>query len=105
MAWGANHDWGAVQRRRKEREGERPVPHYWWHVLWMWGHEGDEKGLDGFLDFADGVHLDGVVENITVLFFVAHGANDRQIPLEYAHRSYEQAINSPKRELRGFTPV
>jgi hypothetical protein len=24
--------------------------------------------------------------------------------LEYAHRSYEQAVNSPKRELRIFTP-
>ena len=27
VAWGANHDWGAVQKRRLEREGERPVPH------------------------------------------------------------------------------
>ncbi len=32
VAWGANQDWGAVQRRRLEREGERPVPHYWEHV-------------------------------------------------------------------------
>ncbi|GHF94444.1 MULTISPECIES: alpha/beta hydrolase family protein [Amycolatopsis] len=39
VAWGANHDWGAVQRRRLEREGERPVPHYWEHVLWVWGHD------------------------------------------------------------------
>ena len=46
----------------------------------------------------------GVVEKITVPFLIAHGANDRQIPLEYAHRSYEQAVNSPKRELRVFTP-
>jgi pimeloyl-ACP methyl ester carboxylesterase len=104
VAWGANHDWGAVQRRRKEREGERPVPHYWSHVLWVWGHEGDEQDLDAFLDFADGVNLEGVVENITVPFLIAHGANDRQIPLEYAHRSYDQAVNSPKRELRVFTP-
>jgi pimeloyl-ACP methyl ester carboxylesterase len=104
VAWGANHNWGAVQRRRKEREGERPVPHYWSHVLWVWGHEGDEQDLDGFLAFADDVHLDGVVENITVPFLIAHGANDRQIPLQYAHRSYEQAVNSPKRELRVFTP-
>ena len=37
VAWGANHDWGAVQRRRLQREGERPVPHYWDHVLWVWG--------------------------------------------------------------------
>jgi pimeloyl-ACP methyl ester carboxylesterase len=104
VAWGANHDWGAVQRRRKQREGERPVPHYWGHVLWVWGQDGDENDLDRFLDFADGVHLDGVVERITVPFLIAHGANDRQIPLEYAHRSYDQAVNSPKRELRVFTP-
>jgi fermentation-respiration switch protein FrsA (DUF1100 family) len=60
--------------------------------------------LQAFIEFADDVHLDGVVENITVPFLIAHGANDRQIPLGYAHRSYEQAINSPKRELRVFTP-
>lgn len=100
VAWGANHNWGAVQRRRLEREGERPVPHYWEHVLWVWGHD----DLDAFIEFADGVHLDGVVEKITVPFLIAHGENDRQIPLEYAHRSYEQAVNSPRRELRVFTP-
>ncbi|HEU5267842.1 MAG TPA: alpha/beta fold hydrolase [Jatrophihabitans sp.] len=100
VAWGANHNWGAVQRRRLEREGERPVPHYWEHVLWVWGY----RDLDEFIEFADGVHLDGVVEQITVPLLIAHGANDRQIPLEYAHRSYDQAVNSPKRELRVFTP-
>ena len=26
VAWGANHDWGAVQKRRLDREGENPVP-------------------------------------------------------------------------------
>jgi dipeptidyl aminopeptidase/acylaminoacyl peptidase len=100
VAWGANHNWGAVQRRRLEREGERPVPHYWEHVLWVWGH----TDLREFIEFADAVHLDGVIEKITVPFLVAHGANDRQIPLAYAHRSYQQAVNSPKRELRVFTP-
>lgn len=99
-AWGANHDWGAVQRRRLEREGERPVPHYWEHVLWVWG----QTDLQEFIKFAADVNLDGVVENITVPFLIAHGANDRQIPLEYAHRSYDQAVKSPKRELRVFTP-
>ena len=61
VAWGANHDWGKVQRRRVDREGERPVPHYWEHVMWVWGHD----DLDEFLDFADAINLDGVVENIT----------------------------------------
>jgi dienelactone hydrolase len=100
VAWGANHNWGAVQRRRLQREGERPVPHYWEHVLWVWGHD----DLDTFISFADDVHLDGVVERIRVPFLIAHGANDRQIPLEYAHRSYQQAVHSPQRELRIFTP-
>ncbi|MEW2290996.1 alpha/beta fold hydrolase [Streptomyces sp. NPDC047841] len=99
VAWGANHDWGTVQRRRLAREGERPVPHYWDHVLWVWGH----SNVQEFIEFADQVNLDGVVEKITVPFLVCHGENDRQIPVEYAHRSYDQAVNSPKRELRVFT--
>ncbi|MEV6442756.1 alpha/beta fold hydrolase [Amycolatopsis sp. NPDC051716] len=99
VAWGANHDWGAVQRRRLEREGERPVPHYWEHVLWVWGHD----DLETFPEFADAVHLDGVVEHITVPFLICHGENDRQIPVRYAHRSYDQAVNSPNRHLRLFT--
>ncbi len=101
VAWGANHNWGAVQKRRLEREGENPVPHYWDHVLWVWG----ESDVDTFMAKAAAIHLDGVVERITVPFLVAHGQNDRQIPLEYAHRSYEQAVNSPHRQLRVFTPA
>ena len=75
------------------------MPHYWDHVLWVWG----ESDLDTFIAKAEAVNLDGVVERITVPFLVAHGENDRQIPLAYAHRSYDQAVNSPRRELRIFT--
>ena len=100
VAWGANHNWGAVQKRRLDREGENPVPHYWDHVLWVWG----QPDVETFIRYAEHVHLDGVVEQITVPFLIAHGENDRQIPLEYAHRSYDQAVNSPKRELRIFGP-
>jgi dienelactone hydrolase len=99
VAWGANHDWGAVQKRRLEREGENPVPHYWDHVLWVWG----ETDLETFIEKAEAVQLDGIVEQISVPFLIAHGQNDRQIPVQYAHRSYEQAVNSPKRDLRIFT--
>jgi len=99
VAWGANHDWGAVQKRRLEREGENPVPHYWEHVLWVWG----ENDIDAFIKKAEAVNLDGVVDRITVPLLITHGENDRQIPLAYAHRSYEQAVNSPKRQLRVFT--
>ena len=100
VAWGANHNWGAVQRRRLEREGERPVPHYWEHVLWVWG----EDDVETFIKNVERVNLEGVVEQITCPFLITHGENDRQINVSYAHRSYEQAVNSPKRKLRVFTP-
>jgi len=100
VAWGANHNWGEVQKRRLEREGENPVPHYWEHVLWVWGYD----DVETFIKAAEDVHLNGIVEQITVPFLITHGQNDRQIPVEYAHQSYDQAVNSPNRELRIFTP-
>lgn len=100
VAWGANHNWGEVQKARLDREGENPVPHDWEHVLWVWG----EDEVSAFLEKAERVTLDGVVEQITCPFLITHGENDRQIPLRYAHASYAQAVNSPKRELRVFTP-
>jgi fermentation-respiration switch protein FrsA (DUF1100 family) len=67
--------------------------------MWVWGC----SDLDSFLRLADQVTLDGVVEQITVPFLITHGANDRQISVDYAHRSFEQATASPKPELRIFT--
>jgi len=98
VAWGANHNWAEVQEARRRREGENPVPHYWDHVFWVWG----ASDMDDFVDKTRDMHLNGVVERIRVPFLITHGANDRQIPVKYAHESYEQAVNSPKRELRIF---
>jgi esterase/lipase len=100
VAWGANHNWGELQRRRLAREGDRPVPHYWDHVMWVWG----KNTLDEFMDFSSQVSLVGVVERIQVPYLVTHGISDRQIPLEYAHQSYQEATRSPRRELKLFTP-
>lgn len=99
VAWGANHNWGELQRRRLAREGDRPVPHYWDHVMWVWGKD----TLEDFMAFAPQVSLVGVVNQITVPFLITHGAHDRQIPIEYAHHSYDEAVNSPKRELKIFS--
>ena len=99
VAWGANHDWRDVQKRRLEKEGSFPVPHYWSHVQWVWG----AKDIDDFMRIAEDVHLDGVVEKIRVPFLVTHGERDSQIPLKWAHRTYDQLVNSPKRELKIFT--
>lgn len=100
VAWGANHDWGMVQKRRLNREGENPVPHYWDHVLWVWG----ETDLDEFIAKAEQVTLEHVMADVTCPILVAHGEQDRQIPLELAHRQHDLAVNSPHRELRVFTP-
>lgn len=97
---GANHNWGEVQKRRLAREGDRPVPHYWEHVRWVWG----AKDMDAFMATAEKITLDGVLDRVRVPFLVTHGQNDRQIPLEYAQRTYDQLVNSPKRELKIFTP-
>ena len=97
--WGANHDWRDVQKRRLQREGNFPVPHYWDHVRWVWGGETVEE----FMKIAEQVHLDGVLDRIRVPFLVTHGSKDSQIPVEWAHRTYEQLVNSPDRELKIFT--
>lgn len=99
VTWGANHDWRDVQKRRLEREGNFPVPHYWNHVCWVWG----AKDIDDFMTIAENVHLDGILDRIHVPFLVTHGEKDSQIPLKWAERTYAQLINSPKRELKVFT--
>jgi dienelactone hydrolase len=99
VCWGANHDWRDVQRRRLEKEGSFPVPHYWGHVLWVWG----AKDIDDFMRIAENVHLDGILDRIEVPFLVTHGEKDSQIPLKWAHRTFDQLVNSPKRELKVFT--
>lgn len=99
VVWGANHDWRDVQKKRLAREGSFPVPHYWEHVRWVWG----AKDMDDFMRIAENVHLDGILDRIRVPFLVTHGEKDSQIPLAWAHRTYEQLVNSPKRELKVFT--
>ena len=97
--WGANHNWAEVQQKRLKREGENPVPHYWAHVMWVFG----ASDMDEFFAKAADMHLNGVMERIRVPFLVTHGQKDRQIALDYAHQSYDQLVNSPKRELKIFT--
>ena len=99
-AWGANHNWREVQDKRMRREGENPVPHYWSHVYWVFG----AKDHEDFLAKSNDMNLNGHLDRITVPFLVTHGAQDRQISVDYAQQTYDQLVNSPRRELRVFTP-
>jgi dienelactone hydrolase len=97
--WGANHNWAEVQQRRLQREGENPVPHYWAHVHWAFG----AKDMADFLAKAAAMDLNGHLDRIRVPFLVTHGGSDRQIPVAYAHQTYDQLVNCRKRELKIFT--
>ena len=97
--WGANHDWAEVQQKRLRREGENPIPHYWAHVMWAFG----ARDMDDFHAKSADMTLNGVMERIKVPFLVTHGERDRQIALDYAHQSFDQLTQSPRRELKIFT--
>ena len=99
FVWGANHDWGEVQAARLRNEGERPVPHYWNHVRWVWG----APDMESFMTLCRKITLDGQMQKIRTPFLITHGEKDRQIPLKYAQQSFDQLVNSPKRELKVFT--
>lgn len=97
--WGANHNWAEVQDKRLKREGENPVPHYWKHVMWVFG----ASDMDDFFAKIEGMTLNGVMEKVRMPFLVTHGAEDRQISVDYAQQSYDQLTNSSRRELKLFT--
>jgi dipeptidyl aminopeptidase/acylaminoacyl peptidase len=97
--WGANHNWREVQDKRIRREGENPVPHYWAHVFWAFG----ASDMDDFLAKSADMNLNGHMDRIRVPFLVTHGAQDRQISVDYAHQAFDQLVNSPRRELKIFT--
>jgi dienelactone hydrolase len=99
-AWGANHNWREVQDKRIRREGENPVPHYWNHVFWVFG----ASDMDDFLEKTKDMNLNGHMDRIRVPFLVTHGVADRQISPDYAQQAYDQLVNSPRRELKWFTP-
>jgi len=97
--WGANHNWAEVQQKRLNREGENPVPHYWAHVMWVFG----ASDMEDFLAKAKGMTLNGVMDRIKVPFLICHGEKDRQISVDYARQSHDQLTSSPRRELKIFT--
>lgn len=98
-AWGANHNWYEVQYKRLQNEGENPVPHYWKHVYWVFG----AKDKEDFFEKTKDMDLNGHMDRIKVPFLVTHGIHDRQISKDYAQQTYDQLVNSPRRELKWFT--
>ncbi|GAA5215798.1 alpha/beta hydrolase family protein [Streptomyces thinghirensis] len=103
VAWGAIYDWSELQRRRLQQDNphaaEKSVPHFVEHLLWVFGKD----SADDFLEFAGSMSLAEVSDRIRVPFLVLHGVNDRQVPVDMAHKQYDAAVNSPRRELKIMT--
>lgn len=96
VAWGANYDWGAIQLKRfEDRTSSLPVPHYWDHVAWVFG----KQSVEEVMEISRKITLRGILDRIRCPILVAHGENDRQIPLSTAHQTLAECVNSPKRDL------
>ena len=61
------------------------------------------KDKDDFFEKTRDMNLNGHMDRIKVPFLITHGANDRQISVDYTHQAYDQLTNSPRRELKIFT--
>ena len=97
VCWGGNYDWGAVQRTRYEdSKAGRPITHFWEHMKWALG----ANSIDEALAFADQINLRGILDRITCPVLITHGEQDRQIPLKYAQMTFDDCVNSPRRELK-----
>ncbi|SDZ55839.1 hypothetical protein SAMN05216215_10994 [Saccharopolyspora shandongensis] len=72
------------------------MPHFWEHVLWAFG----QPTLDDLSRFVSWMNLVEASPNIRMPFIVLHGGNDRQVPVEMAHRQYDAAVNNVRRDLK-----
>ena len=101
VVWGAIWDYGQISeaRARKIAATELSVSDWADHAQWVFGAD----SVAGVLDITRRMTLEGVIDKVTCPLLVAHGEADRQIPLSDAVRTYEGAVNSPRRELKVFT--
>ncbi len=100
VAWGALYDFGELLIKiLGGRGGEPSVPGSTDHTLWVFGKETIEEAVE----VAKQLTLKGVAEKITCPLLIVHGENDRQVPLWHAQRTFEEAVNSPRRKLQVCT--
>lgn len=100
IAWGALYDFGPIFESATKKVLTAPsVPDVVTHGMWVTG----QKTAEDALKVAKRMTLKGIVQKITCPILIAHGENDRQVPVSDAERTYEEAINSSQRKLKIFT--
>ncbi len=107
VAWNGIWDWGDSVTRRLAQEkarlerGEVSVPRHSNRLLWVFGKETLEEAAA----VGKQLTLEGVANKITCPLLIVHGENDRQTPLWQAEKLFAEAVNSPNRKLKVFTPA
>jgi dienelactone hydrolase len=92
-AWGAFHDLSGVLANL-ERTGAHSAPPF--QGPWVFGVTGPE----GRAAVLSAMTLDDAAAKISCPLLVLHGENDRQVPVEQAHRTIAAATNATQRDLR-----
>lgn len=100
IAWGARWD-NALSHGRilRDASAARSVTGWVDHALWVYG----AKDADEAYRKIAAMTLEGVADKIECPLLVVHGENDRQVPLDQAHKTAEAAVNSPRRDVKIFT--
>jgi dienelactone hydrolase len=99
VAWGARWDNdGSHGRMLRDPDAPRSVTGWVDHALWYYGAANTGEAAEKIARMT----LQDVAGKITCPLLVAHGANDRQVPLEQAERTVREATRSRRAELRLF---
>jgi dienelactone hydrolase len=102
VSLGALHwDLHAWQKKIKEQLAADPKKSAQsnFQFQWILGLSDPDEALERAKDFS----LAGVAEKIACPVLITHGANDRVVPVEAAHKLYA-ALKTPKKTLRIFAP-
>ena len=97
--WGAIWDYHATWKHRIEQNFRTALSVPGDFITWVLGVE----DLDAALAKLEKFTLAGVAEKITCPFFLTHGADDAQIPLEDARKLFD-AVGAGDKTLKNFHP-
>ena len=99
VVWGAIYDMETILREYNSitegnlRDGDKPRRHRCWGGL----------ELDEIDEVIEAMTLEGIMDRITCPLLVMHGENDQQAPLWRAQRTFDEAVNSSRRDYKVFT--
>ena len=101
VAWTGVWNWGALFERRLKGALAQSVHFHLEHAEWVYG----ARGVEDVIRKMASMHLEGIADKLRCPLLVTHGESDRQTPVDEAHKVYEAAVHSPRRELRVFAPA